>query len=188
MPGDRTRPPRADALRNRARILAAAEEAFAERGAAVSTEDVAARAGVAVGTVFRHFPTKRDLLVAIMKRLRERLAGEAGALLADGDPATALFVLFDRLVERAASTRSVAALLAGQGTPIDAGASLDGFADAVAALLDRAQRAGAVRPDARPDEVMALLSAACQGALAGEWDADLRRRTLALVFDGLRPR
>ncbi|MEV0721086.1 helix-turn-helix domain-containing protein [Asanoa sp. NPDC050611] len=58
---------RADAARNRARILAAAEAVFAERGAAASTEDVASRAGVAIGTVFRHFPTKDDLLRAVLK-------------------------------------------------------------------------------------------------------------------------
>ncbi|WP_406674290.1 helix-turn-helix domain-containing protein [Nonomuraea sp. N2-4H] len=73
-----SKPMRADARRNRARILAAAEEVFAERGASASTEEVAARAGVAIGTVFRHFPTKRDLLAAIMKDLRRRLHREGG--------------------------------------------------------------------------------------------------------------
>ncbi|HVV20388.1 MAG TPA: helix-turn-helix domain-containing protein, partial [Pseudonocardiaceae bacterium] len=62
-------PLRADAQRNRARILNAAESVFAELGASASTEEVAARAGVAIGTVFRHFPTKRDLLAAIMRGL-----------------------------------------------------------------------------------------------------------------------
>src|SRR2546421_2027863 len=60
---------RADARRNRERILAAAQEVFAEKGASASTEEVASRAGVAIGTVYRHFPTKDDLLRAIMKEL-----------------------------------------------------------------------------------------------------------------------
>ncbi|MEE3922403.1 helix-turn-helix domain-containing protein [Micromonospora sp. BRA006-A] len=71
-------PLRADARRNRARILDAAEAVFAEFGARASTEEVARRAGVAIGTVFRHFPTKEDLLAALMKRLLAQLADEAG--------------------------------------------------------------------------------------------------------------
>src|SRR5215211_8227405 len=87
------KPLRADAQRNRARILRAAEEVFAEKGAGASTEEVAARAGVAIGTIFRHFPTKDALLAAIMKRLLARLVEEAGRLSgADG-----LFTFFTRL-------------------------------------------------------------------------------------------
>jgi len=69
---------RADAQRNRTRILAAAEEVFADGGPGASTEEVARRAGVAIGTVFRHFPTKADLLSALMKRLptTRRIGGE----------------------------------------------------------------------------------------------------------------
>jgi len=79
--------PRADAVRNRAKILEVAARVFAEQGAAASTEQVAAEAGVAIGTIFRHFPTKADLLAAIMKdtlvgesidRFREVVAGLLG--------------------------------------------------------------------------------------------------------------
>lgn len=73
---------RADAARNRSRILAAATEVFAAQGPSASTEEVAARAGVAIGTVFRHFPTKNDLLAAIMKDLLDTLVAEIGALTA----------------------------------------------------------------------------------------------------------
>ncbi|MBT2211677.1 MULTISPECIES: TetR/AcrR family transcriptional regulator [Actinomadura] len=181
------RPLRADARRNRARILAAAEEVFAERGASASTEEVAARAGVAIGTVFRHFPTKRDLLAAIMKELRGRLVGKADALAAEGDPATAFFDYFGYLVESSARIGTVVGLLAEEGTAIEPGAQITALTGAFGSLLDAARRAGAVRGDVRLDEVMALVTATTHGALAGGWSDDLRRRTLARILDALRP-
>ncbi|MFD0541611.1 TetR/AcrR family transcriptional regulator [Actinomadura luteofluorescens] len=78
---------RADARRNRERILEAAEEVFAVAGPDASTEEVARRAGVAIGTVFRHFPTKADLLRALMKRLLQQVTDDAAELVASGDPA-----------------------------------------------------------------------------------------------------
>jgi AcrR family transcriptional regulator len=183
-----SRPLRADARRNRARILAAAGEVFAERGASASTEEVAARAGVAIGTVFRHFPTKRDLLAAIMKEVRRRLVDEADALIAGGDPATAFFDYFAYLVESSAEIGTVVSLLAEEGTAIEPGDQIMEFTQAFGALLEAAQQAGTARPDARLDEVMALLTATTHGALAASWPEDLRHRTLALVLDALRPR
>lgn len=183
-----SKPLRADARRNRARILAAAQEVFAERGAAASTEEVAARAGVAIGTVFRHFPTKRDLLAAIMKDLRQRLVDKAEALASDGDPATAFFDYFTYLVESSAEIGTVVNLLAEEGTSIEPGEQLMALAQAFGALLEAAQEAGTARPDARLDEVMALVTATAHGALAGSWTDDLRHRTLTLVLDALRPR
>ncbi|MEV4759596.1 helix-turn-helix domain-containing protein [Micromonospora sp. NPDC049559] len=184
--GDATRPMRADAQRNRARILAAAERVFAEAGPEASTEEVARRAGVAIGTVFRHFPTKHELLRALLKRLLRQVTDDAAELVAYGDPAGALFEFFGRLVERAAANRAVVGLLSAEGTDVPVGAPLGSLADAVGELLARAQRAGAVRAEIRLDEVLALLESVCQGALRGGWDSDLRRRTLAVVFAGLR--
>ncbi|MGH3759124.1 TetR/AcrR family transcriptional regulator [Actinophytocola sp.] len=181
-----SKPLRADARRNRERILAAAEEVFVSRGAAASTEDVAARAGVAIGTVFRHFPTKRNLLSAIVKDLLARLTREVTEL-ADGDPATALFDFFTRVVEQAAAKRAVVELLARRGVEVGVADPVSTLRDAIGVLLERAQRAGAVRAEVRLDEVMALLTAAAQGALQGDWTADLRRRTLEVIFTGLRP-
>lgn len=179
---------RADARRNRARILAAAAEVFAERGASASTEEVAARAGVAIGTVFRHFPAKRDLLAAIMKELRQSLVDRAAALIADGDPSTAFFEYFTYLVESSAEIGTVVTLLAEEGAPVEPGDQIMALGQAFGALLRAAQEAGTVRSDARLDEVMALVTATAHGALAGSWPGDLRRRTLALVLDALRPR
>lgn len=181
-----SRPLRADARRNRERILAAAEEVFARDGSAASTEEVAAAAGVAIGTVFRHFPTKRDLLAAIVKESLARLTAEVDAL-ASADPATALFEFVARVVEQAAEQRAVVELLAADGVPVGVTEPLRGLAGALGVLLSRAQEAGAVRAEVRPDEVLALLTATAQGALNGGWSPDLRRRTLAVVFAGLRP-
>ena len=177
-------PLRADAQRNRARILDAAETVFAELGAGASTEEVARRAGVAIGTVFRHFPTKNDLLTAIMKRLLARLVAEAGEL---GGP-DGLFRFFERLVAQAAGKRSVVELLARAGVDVRLPEAVRHLEQAVGALLAQAQAAGRVRPEVQLPEVMALLISLCQGALHGGWDAPLRERTLAVVFTGLRPR
>jgi AcrR family transcriptional regulator len=179
-------PLRADARRNRARILAAAVEVFDAYGTSASTEEVARRAGVAVGTVFRHFPTKDDLLAAIMKDLRSRLAAKAEALAAEDDPA-ALFGFFAEVVEHAAGARTVVHLLAAAGTDVGVGRQLAGLGDALDALLGKARAAHAVRDDVHLDEVIALLTAACHGALAAGWTPDLRRRTVARLLDGLRP-
>jgi AcrR family transcriptional regulator len=177
---------RADALRNHARILDAAEAVFADRGTEASTEEVARRAGVAIGTIFRHFPTKDDLLTALMKRLLEQITADATSLALQGNPGTALFEFFDRLVGRTSQNRTVVALLADAGREVPVAAPLGTLTGTITDLLVRAQSAGAVRPEIRPDEVMALLISTCQGTLHGDWDADLRRRTLAIVYAGLR--
>ncbi|HEY0454266.1 TetR/AcrR family transcriptional regulator [Actinophytocola sp.] len=181
-----SKPQRADARRNRERILAAAEEVFGQHGTGASTEEVAARAGVAIGTVFRHFPTKRDLLSAIVKELLARLTAEVTELAA-GDPRTALFDFFARVVEQAAAKKSVVDLLAAGGVEVGVAEPLATLRDAVGALLAQAQDARAVRREVRLDEVMALLTATAQGALHGGWDDDLRRRTQEVIFAGLRP-
>jgi AcrR family transcriptional regulator len=141
---------------------------------------------VAIGTVFRHFPTKADLLAAIVKELVARLTDEVNALVTAGDPAEALFTFFTSLVDQAGAKKTVVDLLAEAGVELTVAKPVQAFRRAVEELLAGAQRAGVVRPDARPDEVMALLVATSQGALSGGWDADLRRRTLAIVFAGLR--
>ncbi|HEY0537204.1 MAG TPA: helix-turn-helix domain-containing protein [Actinoallomurus sp.] len=179
-------PLRADARRNRARILAAAAEVFDEHGTSASTEEVARRAGVAVGTVFRHFPTKADLLAAIMKELQSRLAEQAETLAAEGDP-TALFTFLTEVVEHAAGARTVVHLLAAGGTDMGVDRQVAGLGEALDALLARAREAGTVRAEVRLDEVVALLTAACHGALAAGWAPDLRHRTVARLLDGLRP-
>jgi AcrR family transcriptional regulator len=171
-----SKPLRADARRNRARILAAAEEVFAARGAAASTEEVAAAAGVAIGTVFRHFPTKQDLLGAILKELLGDLAAHA-----ENDD---LFAFFTRVVTAAGEKKFVVELLAGHGVEVEVGGAVRSLSASVEELLRQAQDAGQVRGEVQLDEVLALLGAAGQGALS--WSPDLRTRTLEVIFAGLR--
>jgi AcrR family transcriptional regulator len=169
--------PRADAVRNRAKILDAAARVFAAQGAAASTEQVAAEAGVAIGTIFRHFPTKTDLLAAIMKDTLVRVAERMTA------PTATLFEVFAELVRESAAKRSVIDLLPG----LDVQESISRFQAEVGTLLRRAQQTSAVRGEVRVDEVMALLIGLCRGAQWGGWDDDLQTRTLAVVFAGLAP-
>jgi AcrR family transcriptional regulator len=177
---------RADARTNRDRILTVADEVFGQGGPAASTEEVARRAGVGIATVFRHFPTKADLLTAVLVRRFERLRAEAEAARRAPDPGGAFFDLFTHLVTDAPTKIAIAEALLEAGGDRDgaaAEASL-GLRRAVGAVLARAQRAGAVRDDVEPPEVYALLVAT---ARAANVDAEVRARMLAIVFAGLAP-
>jgi AcrR family transcriptional regulator len=184
-PGERK--VRADARRNRTRILDAAEAVFAEHGASASTEAVAARAGVAIGTVFRHFPTKPELLRAVVMNLLDRLMTEVDTLVNDPEAATALFEFCTRVMAISAHNRAVFERLAETGTRVHVGDALIQLRPAVDLLLERAQRAGIVRDDLRPDELIALLAAISQQAITDDWSEQLRHRALTILFDGIRP-
>lgn len=186
-PEDGGRPVRADARRNRMRILEAAETVFAERGASASTEAVAQRAEVAIGTVFRHFPTKPDLLKAVVMNLRDRLVADVDALTRDSEAATALFEFCTRVMAISVRNDDVFARLAETGTRVHVGDALNSIRPAVDTLLERARAAGAVRGDLRTDELIALLAALCQEAMTDRWSEPFRERALAILFDGMRP-
>ncbi|WP_242895372.1 TetR/AcrR family transcriptional regulator [Actinomadura litoris] len=181
------RPVRADARRNRTRILEAAEAVFAEQGASAPTEAVAARAGVAIGTVFRHFPTKPELLQAVVMNLLDQLITEVDALVKDPRAATALFDFCTRVMAISAQNRAVFQRIAETGTRVHVGDALTRLRPAVDLLLQRAQDAGAVRDDLHPDELVSLLSAICQEAMTAAWSEHIRHRALAILFDGMRP-
>ncbi|MEJ3657543.1 helix-turn-helix domain-containing protein [Actinomycetes bacterium KLBMP 9759] len=179
---------RADARSNRARILDAAEAVFADGGDAASTEEVARRAGVGIATVFRHFPTKPQLLEAVLVGRLERLRDQAAALLDGPDPGSAFFDFFATLVEDAAGKIAIATALgeAGGGAAPEATRASGELRAAVGQLLDRAIEAGAVRADVELPEVYALLVGASRAAVYTALDATVRDRMLAIVFDGLR--
>ncbi|WP_204059691.1 helix-turn-helix domain-containing protein [Microbispora corallina] len=183
---------RADARRNRARILEAAEAVFAAQGVSASTEDVARRAGVGIGTVFRHFPTKESLVEEVFLG-RVRMLADKAAALSEADAGTAFFRFFAYAVEQAATQNAYADVLAeaaatgGTGGEEGAAPSAVGreLAAALAELLARAQRAGAVRADMGVAELVALLIGASRAA--EHVGPEVRRHTLDIVFDGLRP-
>jgi AcrR family transcriptional regulator len=180
---------RADARRNRARVLEAAEAVFAARGTSASTEEIARRAGVGIGTVFRHFPTKEALLEAILVDRMTRLAEEAESLSAASEPGAALLALFSRMVEKSAAKQTYANALAEAGHDAkSATAEVGGrVLAALGALLVRAQEAGSIRGDIGVRELIALVVGASRAAEHAGPDGDVRARMLRVVFDGLRP-
>jgi AcrR family transcriptional regulator len=179
---------RADALRNRARVLEAAEAVFAARGTSATTEEIAHQAGVGIGTVFRHFPTKEALLEAILMDRVARLGEMARSLTAATDPGAALLSLFAHMVEEAAAKKTYVDALADAGLDSRIARSPSGqeAVRALGALLDRAQEAGAVRDDIGVTEFIALVVGASRAAEHTGWDQAVRARTLQVVFDGLR--
>jgi AcrR family transcriptional regulator len=183
------RPLRADARRNRARILEAAEAVFPASGLSTPVEEIARHAGVGVGTVYRHFPTKEALFEAILVTRLERLVEEAGSLPSATDAGAAFFELFTRIVEEAAARKAFADALVRAGVDVKAATSAAGqeLLRVLGALLTRAKQAGAVRHDVDLDQVIALLVGACLAAEHGNLDRGLQARALAIVFDGLRP-
>jgi AcrR family transcriptional regulator len=183
------RPLRADARRNRARVLDAAEAALAEHGVAVSMEEIAQRAGVGVGTIYRQFATKERLIEAVVVTRYERLADEANALATAVDPGDAFFGQFSRMVEEAAVKKTFADTLALAGVDLKAATSAVGqrLVQSFEKLLTNAQAAGAVRDDVGITEVMAVLAGTCLAAEHAAWAHHLQTRTLTIVFDGLRP-
>ncbi|HEU5434463.1 MAG TPA: TetR/AcrR family transcriptional regulator [Thermomicrobiales bacterium] len=186
--GDGAGATRADARRNRARLLAAAAELFAAEGSGVPIGEIARRAGVGVGTVYRHFPTKELLFAAVVRERLERLAAEARVLLAADDPGEAFFAFFRSLVEGGAAKKDLSDALAGAGIDIAShtGDLASEVRDALAKLLLRAQRAGAVRADIAAADLYALLAGVLLAMDQRRGDVALRDRIIAVVADGLR--
>jgi AcrR family transcriptional regulator len=154
------RPLRADAQRNRARILQAAFEAFASEGLGVSVHEIARRAGVGTGTVSRHFPTKESLYEAVVLSRAGWLTEQAARLACSDDPGAAFFEFFALVVAEGAANRGMADALAGACFDLDAATRREGFdvTRALGDLLARAQRAGAVRSDADAADVKAVIT------------------------------
>lgn len=180
---------RADAQRNREKVLEAAEAVFAASGPSASTEEVARRAGVGVGTVFRHFPTKEALLQAILEDRLTRLAEQAERLAREADPGSGLYGLFAHMVEQSAAKRTYAQALADAGLDPEVAMSKVGerVREALGRLLAGAQKARAVRDDLGINELLALVVGASQAVDYGRRDSEVQERTLRVFLDGLRP-
>lgn len=188
--GGEVRPLRADARRNRARVLEAAEAVLARDGLAASMRTIAQQAGVGLGTIYRHFPTQDVLYQAIIVERTQRLVADADRRLSGpGEPGAAFFEFLSHIVRNSVQKKALADVLADAGIDPKAGMA-DLSADmrrAIEALLTRAKDAGAVRADLRMPELLALLAAVCLAAERNQWSPGLQRRTLAFLFDGLRP-
>jgi len=185
------RPLRADARRNREKILAAAAAAFGESGLESQIEDIARRAGVGVGTVYRHFPTKDALVTALAEAYFERLADSVEAtLLEGGDPWDVFAAAIWRSAELAVADVAWCELIAGHASVADG--SLPGqqrLSEATATLLERAQAAEQMRGDATVQDVRTLMCGLGHVATAQRAGARMDwRRYLEIGLDGLRAR
>jgi AcrR family transcriptional regulator len=179
---------RADAQRNLVRVLDAAREVFAEQGVDAPVTEIADRAGVGVGTIFRRFPTKDDLLVAVVEQRTEQLIEAADLALESPDPGAALRGFME----------TATAMQISDVCWCEAGADLferegireltDVLVGKIGELLTSAQTAGQIRSDVRALDIPVLLMAVAKSglmledAVPGAW-----KRYLAIILDGLRP-
>lgn len=168
---------RADARRNRELVLDAAEQAFGASGPDASIDEIARLAGVGHGTVLRRFPTKDDLMFAVIERHVAEMCSFAEEALAASDPGEAFFDFVWRVAELNMSTPGLHRCVVHCGNKPGA-AELEKLADRV---VSRAQRAGGVRRDVRAEDVRLLVRSALTNAPEGQW-----RRHLSVVLDGLR--
>jgi AcrR family transcriptional regulator len=180
------KPLRADAARNRARVLETAYDTFAAEGLSVPIDEIARRAGVGAGTVYRHFPTKEDLFRAVVESRLRHIIDAGHALLDDPGPAEALFTFLRSMVlDFGATDQGLVDALGGMGIDIDSAAphADEAFRELLGELLVAAQRAGTVRADVDVPEVKALL-VGCH-AMQG-YDKERAERVTDVVIDGLR--
>ncbi len=176
------RPLRADAARNRARVLEAALEAFAAKGLSVPIDDIARLAGVGAGTVYRHFPAKEDLVLAVIADQMQRIIEGGYALLEAGEPGEALFTFLRAAVEWSATNRGLVDTLAASDVEVKPEAQ---FLELLGELLRAAHAAGTVRNDVGVADVKALMV----GLQAMQsYNDDATERLTEVVLDGMRPR
>ncbi|MBN9623290.1 MAG: TetR/AcrR family transcriptional regulator [Actinobacteria bacterium] len=181
---------RADAARNRERIIEAAIELFAERGYEASTAEIAARAGVGEATLFRRFPTKDDLIRAIVQMMLEEAAAVATSCLEEEDPWRGVERFLFEMAERASRDHGISDANKEQCMASPALVGERGrVLDLTAQLVKRAQRAGVLRDDIAGQDLMFLMGAVASVSevpFPGLRD-DLWKRYLGIVLDGLRP-
>jgi AcrR family transcriptional regulator len=179
---------RADARRNREAVLAAARDRFGKFGMDCQIDDIARTAGVGVGTVYRHFPTKADLFAALVTDRFERLAARAREALAEEDPWQAFCELMRHSAELQVRDRALSQFLSSQPELGQHAAVESGLADITAELIGKAQRAGGMRADAVIEDVPTLicgLGAVTAGA-AGNMPELNWERYVEIMLDGLR--
>jgi AcrR family transcriptional regulator len=182
------RPMRADALRNRDRILSAAHAEFVESGGGAQMDAIAARAGVGVGTVYRHFPTKDALVAQLIRSKFEGFVANATTALEIDDPWDA-FATFMRMNAQACATDvgTQHVFLLSDSSVTESLAGETGLYPMAQELIDRARAAGAVRPDFEAADIgmvmCGIASAIHQGNPRWDWE-----RHLGFLLDGLRAR
>jgi AcrR family transcriptional regulator len=185
------RPLRADARRNREKVLEAARVTFGESGIDTQVDDIARRAGVGVGTVYRHFPTKDALVEALAEAHFDSLADVVEAAVdIDGDPWTIFVETIWSTAAPAAADVAWCEIIAGHSRSVEAAAAgQQRLAVATGTLVERAQAAGTMRPDATVTDVKTIMcgfghiAASQRAGAAVDWE-----RYLTIALDGLRAR
>jgi len=182
-----TRRPRADAQRNSARVLEVARDVFAEDGPHASLEEIARRAGVGIGTLYRHYPTRQALIVAVFRDEVEAARAHADELLRADDALAAFTTWLREQLDKAGACRALGAsvMIASLDEPTDLPSSCAALREGGAALLARAQAADAVRGDTTIDDLLRMVSAI---ALATDDATDPTQgdRLFELVMDAIR--
>lgn len=178
---------RADAQRNYAALVAAADAVFSEQGGQAALEEIAQRAGVGIGTLYRHFPTRRALILATIEHASNAVNAQGRELLESPSPGAALETWLRALLEHASAYNGLGAeALRYPPDPEEQADTCSSMRVICAALLERAQAAGEVRADVDATDLFLLVySLASAGAQEGA-PAQTAERLLTVVFDGLR--
>jgi AcrR family transcriptional regulator len=180
---------RADAQRNREKLLAAGAELFAEQRAAVTMEGVAKRAGVGVGTLYRHFPTREALAAAVYRNEVDQVTAAAEELLAELPPDEALEAWLRRFISYATAKRGLREALQpmlASGCDVFDGTRTKLF-DAIDKLLSAGAEAGTIRADVDPEDVFTAMGGLWLIEEGPEWN-ERAMRLLGILMDGLRTR
>jgi AcrR family transcriptional regulator len=183
------RKPRADGQRNRERLIETAKAAFAELGVDVSLDEIARRASVGIGTLYRHFPTRDAIVEAVYRHEVEQLAGAATRLLGSLPPGEALHEWLRLSVDLVATKKLMAAALASlvDGTSELYASSSAQITGAMLLLVDRGRAAGDIRSDVDPHDLLRALAGFTYGNTSPGWQASALR-LIDLLMDGLRPK
>lgn len=181
------KPLRADAKRNRELLIVVAAAAFADRGVETSLEEIAKQAGVGIGTLYRHFPTRHDLVEAVYRQEVELLCAGVADLLASRPPDQALAEWMQRFIGYAAIKRG---LVGAMKSVLSADSEIFAYThklvhDAIGSLVDAAVAAGTIRPDADADDLLRGLGGFCMMNDQDGWQ-DRAARLVLLLMDGLR--
>ena len=184
--GDAARPKRADALRNEERLVTAARKIFLEQGGGASMDAIAVEAGVGVGTLYRHFPKRIDIVEAVYREDVDKLVGAAETLVAELEPWPALEAWLEAFVIYGIGKRRFLSELheAFEKNPQLKSVSRERIEGALGVVLNRAQAAGGVRLDLDAADLMQLMGSMCMSATITPEQSD---RLLVMILDGLRP-
>jgi AcrR family transcriptional regulator len=186
-PTPHVRKPRADSARNRQLLIDAAKASFTEVGLNVSLEEIARRAGVGIGTLYRHFPTREAVVEAVYRREVEQLAEAVPQLLDDSPAAEALHKWMHLFVDYIATKRIIApslAAAAGRTSPLHA-TSAELITRAITTLVKHAVASGDVRKDIDPSDLLRAMVGVSYGNPDAGWQASARR-LIDILMDGLR--